>query len=82
MFPSDSLSELFPQLVAPPLQDSEREFGIRFIKFEKLYPTWCNAVFTTGAISDLIHEDAIDAVVGPGCSGDIIVCGKLATYYR
>ena len=52
------------------------------LKYEKLYPDFCNAVFTTGAVSDLVHDDNIDVLIGPGCSGDISVCGKLATYYE
>ena len=30
---------------------------------------------------DLYHKDNVSVLIGPGCSGDITVCGKLATYY-
>ena len=38
------------------IEKSEEEFGIRFLKYVSLYPDWCNAVFTTGAIADLKYE--------------------------
>ena len=64
------------------MEYAEEMYEIRFKKFVKLYPVWCDAVFATGAISELYHDENIDVIVGPGCSGDITVCGKLATYYR
>ncbi len=64
------------------LQVSEQEFGIRFEKYVRLYPDFCNSVLTTGYISELIHNDKINVLIGPGCSGDIMICGKLATYFQ
>lgn len=32
------------------------EFGIRFSKYEALYPDWCNDVFTAGAVADLKYQ--------------------------
>ena len=74
------------EMVGPALdmamEYAEDEYGIRFKKYVKLYPDWCNSVFTTGAISDLYHHHNISVIIGPGCSGDITICGKLATHYR
>ena len=33
------------------IEVAEREYGIRFDKFVRLYPDFCNAVYTVGAIS-------------------------------
>ena len=64
------------------MEEAERLYGIRFVKYERLYPYWCNSVASTGAIADLYHQDGVRVLIGPGCSGDITVCGKLATHWR
>ncbi|ELT91112.1 hypothetical protein CAPTEDRAFT_175370 [Capitella teleta] len=63
-------------------EEAERDYGIKFIKVISLYPDDCNSVFTTGAIADMYYTQNISVLIGPGCSGDIIVCGKLATYFN
>ena len=63
-------------------QESEKNFGIRLTKVERLHPTDCDRVATAGAVSDLIHKDEVDVIIGPGCSSDVTVSGKLATYYE
>lgn len=64
------------------MEYSERNLGIKFNKFVKLYPDWCDPVYTTGAIADLYYQKNISVLIGPGCSGDITVCGKLATHWN
>ena len=35
---------------------AERDYGIRFDTYLKLYPDFCNATFTAGAIADLYYQ--------------------------
>ena len=54
------------------LDKSEKELGLRYEKVIRLYPIFCNAVLSTGYLSDLIHNYQIDALIGPGCSGEVV----------
>ncbi len=83
---NDSVLPFKIEMVGPALdmalQIAQTQFGVTFVQYVRLYPDWCNADLTTGYISDLYHNNHIQAIIGPGCSGDITVCGKLATYYN
>lgn len=73
------------EMVGPALdmafEEAQSLYGIKFTKYLKLYPDWCNAVATTGAVADLYYTKNISVLIGPGCSGDITICGKLATHW-
>ena len=60
-------SQLFVDIA---LEKSERELGLKFETVTRLYPDFCNATLSTGFLSDLVHNHHIDAVIGPGCSGE------------
>ena len=82
----DSVLPFKMEMVGPALDMAfERvrdEFGIEFERFISLYPIFCDADLSTGYVSDLYHNNNIRALIGPGCSGDITVVGKLATFYE
>ena len=41
------------------MEVAEERYNISFLKYVRLYPDWCNAEASTGAISDLYHQNNI-----------------------
>ncbi|XP_014663429.1 PREDICTED: atrial natriuretic peptide receptor 3-like [Priapulus caudatus] len=56
------------------------DYDIHYEKFTYFWPDFCNEDRAVGGLGQLYYFDHIEVAIGPACSQDVMVAGRLATF--
>ena len=73
-------------IIEPALQlafaEAQRRYNIHYQVFYGISETECTRSDAVGKTTDLIFNDHVQLIVGPGCSQDLDAVGYLLNYYK